>query len=276
MSILDFLYHTIPGRMGLKILTNPAIAKLCGCFLDSRASKFLIDPFVRANAIDLSQFYSNDFRSFNDCFARKIRKGMRPFDPDPSSFVAPCDGLLSVCEIKNDTVIPVKQTAYNLTRLLHSKKLAKRYEGGYCLVYRLCVNHYHRYSYIDSGVKGPNHFINGKLHTVQPIALENVPVFTENCREFTVMNTDNFGKVVQMEVGAMLVGKIKNYHGRHVIKRGEEKGCFLYGGSTIIILTEPGRVVIDENILRASARGEETRVLMGEYVGKGVKKNRPF
>ena len=261
------MYNTIPGRMLLKILTLPAISKLCGRFLDSRMSKVLIGPFVRANSIDLSLFYSDDFGCFNDCFARRIRKGLRPFDMSAEALCSPCDGLLTVYPIEDQSVIPVKQSRYGIARLLHSAKLAARYEGGYCLVFRLCVNHYHRYAYFDNGIKGVNHFIKGKLHTVQPIALENIPVFTENSREYTVMKTENFGRVVQMEVGAMLVGRISNLHGRHVFKRGEEKGCFMYGGSTVILLVEKNRVIISDDIMSASSEGIETPVVMGQKIG---------
>ena len=266
--MIGFLYNTIIGRMLLKLLTRPEISETCCRFLDSRISKVLIGPFVRANHIDLSLYYSKGFTCFNDCFARRIKPGKRLFDMDPASFVSPCDGLLTVYEIEDGTVIPVKQSRYGIARLLHSRKLAKRYEGGYCLVFRLCVDNYHRYAYIDNGIKGDNHFIKGKLHTVQPVALESVPVFTENCREFTVMKTENFGRVVQMEVGAMLVGKIHNLHRRHSFRRGEEKGCFMYGGSTIILLVEKDRLVLDDNILKASAKGVETPVVMGESIGR--------
>ena len=68
MTDPGFLYKTVGGRMLLGILTRPFISKICGRFLDSRASKFLIGPFVRANAIDLSLFYSESFKCFNDCF----------------------------------------------------------------------------------------------------------------------------------------------------------------------------------------------------------------
>ena len=267
MSILKVLYNTFGGRAVLRLLTCPVVSGICGAFLDSRLSKPLIGPFVRANSIDLSQFHSDDFHCFNDCFARKIKSYLRPFDESPEAFVSPCDGRLTVYRIKDDTVIPVKQTRYRISRLLHSKKLAKRYEDGYCLVFRLCVDNYHRYSYFDNGIKGDNHFIAGRLHTVQPVALEGVPVFTENCREYTVMKTENFGTAVQMEVGAMLVGKIRNHHGRCEIRRGQEKGCFLYGGSTIILLIQKDRLCLDDNILKASAKGRETPVLMGEKLG---------
>ena len=267
--MLKFLYDTFPGRVILKTLTKPAISKMCGAFLETRLSKVLIPPFVYANAIDLSECFASDFKCFNDCFARRMRPGKRVFDMNPSAFCAPCDGLLTVYEITPDLVISVKHSRYDLVRLLHSRKLADRYAGGYCLVFRLCVDNYHRYSYIDKGSKGVNHFIPGKLHTVQPIALERVPVFTENSREFTVMNTENFGKIVQMEVGAMLVGKIHNHHGRHNFLRGQEKGFFKYGGSTIIVLVEKGRVVLDDKILKASAEEVETPVKLGEKIGNG-------
>ena len=279
MNMLKFLYGSFAGRVILSVLTRPCVSKICGAFLDSPLSKPLIGPFVRSNAIDLSDYYSGNFTCFNDCFARLIKPGKRPFDMDPKAFCSPADSFLSVYEIDGDTVIPVKQSRYSISRLLHSRKLARHYNGGYCLVFRLCVNHYHRYAYFDNGIKGENHFIKGKLHTVQPIALSGIPVFTENCREFTVMKTSNFGTAIQVEVGAMLVGKIKNHHGRHVMKRGREKGYFMYGGSTIILLIEKDRLVMDDNILKASLRGEETPVVQGERLGvaaKGVKKNRPF
>lgn len=265
--MLEFLYETIPGRIILKLLVHPKLSEICGRFLDTSFSKILIKPFVKKNNIDLSMFYSEGFDCFNDCFARTIRPGYRNFDRNPKAFCAPCDGLLSVYPISKGVVIPVKGSRYSIARLLHSRKLAVQFEGGYCLVYRLCVNHYHRYSYFDNGVKGKNHFIPGVLHTVRPVALYNYPVFVENSREFTVMKTENFGKVVQMEVGAMLVGKISNNHGACDFTKGQEKGCFLYGGSTIIVLVKEDKVVIREKILNNTCNSVETPVKMGEAVG---------
>ena len=94
---------------------------------------------------------------------------------EASNLCAPCDGLLSVWNISEDTVIPVKQSQYTVSSLLKDKELAAEYDGGLCLVFRLCVDNYHRYSYADSGKKGPNIFIPGVLHTVRPIALESRP-----------------------------------------------------------------------------------------------------
>ena len=264
---LRFLYHTRTGRMLLKPLTCRPVSKMSGKFLDSPMSKPLIRPFVKKNNIDLNEFYADDLRCFNDCFTRKIREPLRPIDGRPESLIAPCDGLLSVYPIDGDTVLPVKQSRYTLPDLLEDEHLAKRYRDGLCLVFRLCVHHYHRYCYLDDGHKGENRFLPGKLHTVRPVALAAGPVFTQNCRELTVLNTDLFGLVTQVEVGAMLVGKILNHHGAGPIRRGQEKGMFLYGGSTVILLLEKDRAALSPRLLEASLRGEEVPVQMGQSIG---------
>ncbi|MCR4948163.1 MAG: phosphatidylserine decarboxylase, partial [Treponema sp.] len=232
MDSLHFLYKTIPGRFFLKPLASRPLSKLCGAFLDSRLSAFLIKSFVRNNNINLDDYETEGIKTFNQFFRRKIKEGRRVFDMEPSKLCCPCDGLLSVWNISEDTVIPVKQSHYTITSLLKNKELAAEYNGGLCLVFRLCVDNYHRYAYVDSGKKGLNIFIPGVLHTVRPIALESRPVFVENCREYTLIESPVFGKLVQMEVGAMLVGRIVNLEGQGMAERGKEKGFFEYGGST--------------------------------------------
>lgn len=264
---LRFLYHTVVGRLFLKPLTSRAVSKLAGTYMDSRLSKSMIKKFVRKNGIDLNDFYADSFTCFNDCFTRKIKEGKRPLDERNDAFIAPCDALLSAYPIHSDTRLDIKGSVYSVSDLLENEELASRYEGGTCLVFRLCVNHYHRYIYLDSGNKEENIFIKGKLHTVRPIALETYPIFKRNCREYTVMHTDHFGDVVQMEVGALLVGKIKNHHEKATFARGEEKGMFLYGGSTIVVLLQKDRVTLDARFFEATERNEEIDVQMGECLG---------
>ncbi|SCW79742.1 phosphatidylserine decarboxylase [Lachnospiraceae bacterium C10] len=266
-SGIEFLYETIPGRMILKVLTARGISKAAGRFLDSSASRFLIRPFVKHNGIDLEECESSEFRCFNDCFTRRLKRELRPVDRQPSHLISPCDGLLRVWKIQEDTVLPIKESAYRISDLFESKEKADLFRDGYCLVFRLCVNHYHRYCYIDDGKKGENVFIPGKLHTVRPIALRSVPVFTENCREYTLMDTENFGTVAQIEVGAMLVGKIANLHGSGHMTRGEEKGRFLYGGSTIVVLLQKDAVKLRDDLWEMIAKEEEVPVKMGECIG---------
>lgn len=265
---LRFLYRTFIGRLCLKLLTARWISKLAGAFLNTRLSKPMIKRFVKKNGIDLNDFHSDNFKCFNDCFTRKIKDGKRPMDMSPEAFVAPCDALLSAYNIDDNTVLHIKGSDYRISDLLGGSDKAELFSGGIALVFRLCVTHYHRYVYFYSGSKGENVFIKGKLHTVRPIALEALPVFVRNCREYTIMKTDNFGTAAQIEVGALLVGKIKNHHGEHTFSRGEEKGMFLYGGSTVVLLLEKDKAILDKSLFEATQKGEETPVVMGERLGE--------
>ncbi len=270
---LRFLYRTVVGRCILKIITARWISRFVGKILDSRISKLLISRFVKKNGIDLSEFHSDNFTCFNDCFTRKIKDGYREIDNSPTAFISPCDSLVTAYRIDEDLSLKIKGSEYKIEDLLGGdKSLAEVFSGGLALVFRLCVTHYHRYIYFDSGTKGDNVFIPGKLHTVRPIALESLPVFVRNCREYTVLETKNFGKAAQIEVGALLVGKIKNNHREHTFSRGEEKGMFLYGGSTIVVLLEKDRVNLVNEIFTATENGHEVSVLMGEKLGEVFKK----
>ena len=183
------------------------------------------------------------------------------------ALIAPCDSRLTVYDIREDSHFMVKGREYTLEELLKSRKLAKHYKGGTLLLFRLAVSDYHRYCYIDHGRKTGNYHIPGVLHTVNPIAAAKRPIYKENTREFSVLKTRNFGNVLMMEVGALLVGRIRNHHGKASIVRGDEAGLFQYGGSTVILCLEPGRAVIDPDICRNSLNDIETRVLQGERIG---------
>lgn len=270
--MLHFLYETVLGRTILRILTLPALSELCGRFLDSSYSRFLIPVFVKMNHLDLSICESDSFSCFNDCFCRKFKEEERKIDMSADAFISPCDGLLTVYPIQRDLVVPVKQSFYRISDLLQDAALAGEYEGGYCFVYRLCVDHYHRYCFVDNGNPGDTRKISGVLHTVQPIALRNVPVFTENSREYLQLKTEHFGNVIQMEVGAMLVGKINNYPVEGSVCKGQEKGHFLYGGSTIIVLTQKNQVELPKVLIRNGQGGIETPVRLGQKIARKKKK----
>lgn len=268
MSGLDFLYKTKPGRILLRPLLLKPVSDFSGWLLDRRISKCLIGPFAKSNGINLEDYILDNINCFNEFFCRPIKPELRPLDMDEAHLMAPCDGLLKVYPISDGLVIPVKQSQFSIADLLEDKELAETFEGGCCLVYRLCVNHYHRYAYFESGEKAEDVVIPGFYHTVQPVALEAGPVFVQNARQYTVIDTKNFGRCVQMEVGAMLVGRIVNDQpGVCAVTRGAEKGHFEYGGSTIIVLVPKDKVQINESIMKLSHNGVETLVKMGESVG---------
>ena len=270
-GFLRFLYQNALGRLFLRLLMARWVSRLAGAFLDSRLSKPMIKRFIKKNEIDLSLYEKEEYRNFNDFFTRRIRPELREIDKDPDAFVAPCDGLLSAYRIEKGSVYPIKQSEYTVADLLADETLAEEFDGGICLVFRLCVHHYHRYAFADGGKPILNKYIKGKFHTVRPIALRLHPVFKENAREVTVYESDNFGKMAQIEVGAMLVGKIENKPMGEHFSRGEEKGRFLYGGSTVVVLLEKDRVNLPDFLFDATNEGKEVPVEMGMKLGEKVK-----
>jgi len=270
-GFLRFLYQNALGRLFLRLLMARWVSRLSGAFLDSRLSKPMIKRFIKKNAIDLSLYEKEEYRNFNDFFTRRIRPELRVIEQDPDAFVAPCDGLLSVYPIERGSVYPIKQSEYTVADLLADERLAGEFDGGVCLVFRLCVHHYHRYAFADSGKPILNKYIKGKFHTVRPIALRLHPVFKENAREVTLYESDNYGKMAQIEVGAMLVGKIENKPMGERFARGEEKGRFLYGGSTVVVLVGKDRVNFPKELFDATNEGKEVPVEMGMKLGEKIK-----
>ena len=268
--LLSFLYRTVLGRILLKGLAAPWVSRLAGCYLNTKFSKCHIPRFVEKNRVDLSQCQKQTFDSFNDFFVRELTGDARPVDHDPQSLIAPCDGLLCAYPITPDTKFAIKGRTYCVEELLGGDPQSERYQNGLCLVFRLCVNDYHRYHYIDSGHKTENHFLPGKLHTVRPIAMRAVPLFHENSREYTYLHTDHFGVVAQIEIGALLVGKIQNNHGVSTFQRGAEKGKFLFGGSTVVLLLEAGRA---ELLPQFPMDDQERQVRFGQAIGRTIVNN---
>lgn len=266
-KFLNFLYKNQYGRLVMKVFTSPFVSKIVGIFMDSPLSKFMIKKFIRENNINMEDYQDEKYDSFNSFFTRRIRVERRPIDMNPVILISPCDAKLTVHKIDYESKFRIKNSEYTIADLLNGDDISEKYVGGQALIFRLTVDDYHRYCYIDNGTKDYNKKIKGELHTVKPIAFYDYPVYTRNSREYTILHTENFGNVVQIEVGAMMVGRISNNHGASEIRRGQEKGKFEFGGSTIVLLFEKDIVVIDQDIINNSLEHMETKVKMGEKVG---------
>lgn len=265
--LLAALYGSAVGRMLLKPLTAPGLSKLAGWFLSTGASKVFIKPFIKRNRIDMSQFEPVEYESYNDFFSRRIRPEARPVDMDPRHLISPADSKLTALPITENCRFTLKHTVYTVGSLLKNPALAARYAGGWALIFRLTVDDYHRYCYAFDGEKGENIAIPGKLHTVNPIANDFFPIYKENAREYTILQTREFGEVIAMEVGALLVGKIVNHQTAATVRRGQEKGYFQFGGSTVVVLLQKDTAILDSDILENSQNGIETLVKFGEKIG---------
>jgi phosphatidylserine decarboxylase len=266
-SVIRFLYATALGRRVLEVLVQPWVSRLGGWFLSRRVSRLLVGPFVQKNHLDLADYPRRRYTSFNDFFTRQILPDRRPIDQDPRHLIAPCDSKLTAIPLDRETRFAVKGVSYTLESLLRDGTLAQRYQGGTLLLFRLSVDDYHRYCYAVAGRRYGETHIQGVYHTVSPHGAALEPVYRENTREYALVETEEFGVLLTMEVGALLVGKIQNHPAPAQVQRGQEKGMFLFGGSTVILVLEQGRVALDEDILRNSLAGEETIVKMGEKIG---------
>lgn len=268
-KLLEKLYGSAVGRCILRPLVSPVVSELGGRILDSRISVLAVEPFIRRNGINREDYEEKEYFSYNDFFTRKLRQGAREMDMDERHFISPCDCRLSVYPIEPQMEVTIKNTCYTVGSLLRDERLAEHFKDGYLWVFRLSVDDYHRYIYVDNGRESVRRRIPGVLHTVNPVANDVCPIYKENTREYSLLKSEHFGTLLMMEVGALMVGKIENRPVMSHVRRGQEKGNFAFGGSTIIYMTQKDKVFPDMDILINSADGIETKVQIGSRIGKG-------
>lgn len=270
-AAIKFLYgQPLVGKTLLELAIKKWMSKGFGKLQDTRYSAKKIEKFVRKHDIDLSEAEETSFDSFNAFFTRRLKPASRPIDPFENHLIAPADGRLLVYQnIDIDHVIQVKGIDYALKDLLTDPDLANRYQNGICMVIRLCPTDYHRYHFPFDCEITEEKAIDGKYYSVNPIALEKIPsLYVQNKRAYQVLKSPFFGHVVMMAVGATFVGTIFEHFsvGDRGI-RGEEKGYFKFGGSTLILFFESNSVCIDADLIENTHKGLETKVLMGEKIG---------
>lgn len=263
--LLVFLYKTKIGRILLKIIILPFVSKLYRKYNNTKTSTKKIKSFIENNKIKKEEFEEKEYQSFNDFFKRKIKLENRPL-PKENFLISPADSKLLVYKIEKNLHLNIKNTIYTLNELVNNEIDLSEYKNGYCLIFRLSMDDYHRYCYIESGKIKREGKIKGKLHTISSIS-KDYKVYKENTREYCIIQTNDNQEMIQIEVGAILVGKIQNNHQSTFI-RGEEKGYFELGGSTIIILLKANAVKIDSDILQNSKKEIETKVKYRERIGE--------
>lgn len=267
MSV-DIFYRTAVGRAGLKILQNMGLFRVAAGLLHTRVSRLLISHYIRKYKIDMRDFRGQQYASFADFFAR-FRDGSVEHT-DPGCLISPCDGLLSVYPVTRGMNLSMKGSHYRLADLLPERKMAEMFRDGLCLVFRLQASDYHHFCSFDDCFMSEAHFIQGQLHSVQPIACETVPVYRLNRRWWSVLETEHFGTAVQIEVGAMLVGGVTFAKTCGSLKKGQEMGRFELAGSTIILLLPEeakNRLELSLPVRMCYGKGIEIPVKMGEIIG---------
>ncbi len=273
---LRWTYGTLAGRVSLNVLVKRAIfSHWYGWRMDQPSTREKIAPFIAQYELDPSEFLCDvkDFASFNEFFFRKLKREARPIDTAASSVVFPADGRhLCVPDLSQCDGLFVKGEMFSLEKLLQDRKLADRYAKGSLLLSRLCPVDYHRFHFPAAGVPGATRLINGPLFSVNPIALcQNIQILATNKRCLTELQTEAFGKVLLLEIGATCVGSIcQTYESGRPVSKGSEKGYFRFGGSSTITIFEPGRVRFDHDLIENSKQHRELYARVGDGMGSSV------
>jgi phosphatidylserine decarboxylase len=268
---VNFLYGTRLGQFAADtLLTGRTPSRLYGLYQNSHLSRKKIPSFIEHFKIPMEDYEAVDFKSFNDFFIRKFKPGLRQFVATATSLAAPAEGrYLGWDDISPEQTFPVKGSDLTPEALLGSSDIARTFEGGSLLIARLCPVDYHRFHYPDDGRTWDSFRIHGKFHSVNPVALKyRSEIFFTNERQVSLLDTKNFGRIAYIEVGALCVGKIVQTHLRPDFSRGDEKGYFLFGGSTVIILGQPGKWKPSADILSRTTSQMETLIELGDVVGE--------
>lgn len=269
-GFLRWAYENPLGRLSLCALVKRSLfSHWYGWRMNRPASRAKVAPFIAQYGVKMEEMLEvpEAFSHFNAFFSRKLKPSARPIIPDPQSLIFPADGRHFVIpDIANNDGIFVKGVRFNLGALLRNDELAQRYAHGGMLISRLCPVDYHRFHFACGGVPGEPRLINGPLYSVNPIALRQRPsILWENKRYITRITDSPCGEVLQLEVGATCVGAVRQTYaaGKPVFK-GEEKGFFLFGGSCVITIFEPGSVQFTDDLVEQSAQRREVYAWMGE------------
>lgn len=275
-NTLRWFYENPFGFQIFNFLLNNQIANsIYGKIYDSASSRNKIQKFVSQYGIDLEEVELplSDYLTFNAFFSRRLKAEARPFCSNPEFFSSPSDGKVLVYpNLEEKNRIPVKGSLITLSSLLGSEAIAEPYQNGSALIIRLAPYDYHRFHFPDDGEASYPRNIKGKYHSVNPIALAKVPnLFCQNKRTITEFNSQNFGKISYVEIGALTVGSIIQTYTPGQVKKGQEKGYFQYGGSTLVLLFEPDAIAFDNDLIEDSKKNLEVHVLTGNCVGQKLR-----
>jgi phosphatidylserine decarboxylase len=275
---LRFAYDTGFGRLLSRLLfARPFISHLFGWYMRRPSSRSRIEPFIASYGLDPEEFAQpvDQYGSFNDFFCRELKPEARPVDETEGSIVFPADGRhFGWQSIGQEQGVFVKGQKWNLGQLLDGREdLMDRFSGGTLVLSRLCPVDYHHFHFPVGGTVGESWWTGKDLYSVSPIALRrHLDYLTGNKRCLTLLETESCGTCCFIEVGATNVGTIRHADlpVSRVVSRGNRKGWFEFGGSSVLTLFERGRVQLSEDLIEQTQNGVELYALMGDQMGKVV------
>jgi phosphatidylserine decarboxylase len=247
----------------------------------NRALKFFLSNY-QVNMAEAIESDPYAYPSFNAFFTRALKPSARPIAAEADAFVSPVDGTVSQCGIiDKDSILQAKGRDYSLNELLGGNcERAKKYLGGSFATIYLAPYNYHRIHMPFAGTVRETIYLPGDLFSVNSATARTVPrLFARNERLVCDFDGQN-GNFSMSFIGALHVGSIEAVwcgevnppprskkqpiaidlgKGRALAK-GEEAGRFNMG-STVIIVTEPGRMQWSNTFQSGSV------VQMGQRIG---------
>lgn len=247
-----------------------------GIKYDNPASANGIPAFIKFHKLNMDEVLEplENFKTFNEFFYRKLKPDARPVEAPTEEriVVAAADARSTFFPtVAKATEIWIKGRDFSIARLFGDAypEYADRFVNGSLTIFRLAPQDYHRFHMPVSGVLGKPKTIEGEYYTVNPMAIRStLDVYGENVRVLVPVHTEEFGLVMIVCVGAMMVGStvITAKEGDHV-KRADELGYFKFGGSTLVVLFEPGKIKFDADLVDNSSQALETLVRVGMAIG---------
>ena len=238
-SFLRWAYGNPLGRLTVALAVKRLwFSRWYGWRMNRAASVAKIGPFIEAYGLDAGEFLDpvGSFCSFNDFFYRRLQPEARPINSDAGNAVFPADGRhLAIVDVDAADGFYIKGQRFDLEKFLGSVSLSEEFRGGSLLISRLCPVDYHRFHFPVSGKVSAAEVLPGSLRSVSPLALRRrLSILWENRRVRTMINSEEFGRVIMMEVGATCVGGIaQTYEPGASAQKGDDKGYFSFGGSCV-------------------------------------------
>jgi len=279
-GMVKFAYGNPIGRILGPVIASKMLSQLYGKSQDSLKSGQKVAPFLKNFNIPIDQYKKGSFkdnpietsyRSFNEFFIRQFQEGERTFTEKDDEMGAFAEArYFGHASMTDDLNVPVKGSMLRAVDLIGDPELAKDFIGGPLMIARLCPVDYHRYHYPDDGKTLKAFSVPGDLHSVNPLALKyRQDIFIKNERRVSILETEHFGKLAYIEVGATCVGKIvQSFDESQPFKKGDEKGYFLFGGSTVVLCGEKGKWAPSEDMLTNTKAGIETYIQLGDVVAQ--------
>jgi phosphatidylserine decarboxylase len=273
-GFLDWCYNSQPGMLVTRmLLSRRLVSAVYGWYYKQRWTRGKVSGFAAAMKVDVDELLQplSSFGSFSEFISRPIDLSRRRIDPDPQTCISPADGrLLAYPVVHASTPLRIKSSILDLRGLLAADELTDRYDGGSVVILRLYLADYHRFHFPDSGTPGPPRAVPGRYFAVTPYARRwAVPFYAENHRVVTLLDSDAFGRIAIVEVGAFTVGSVRQTFVPEVrVARGEHKGYFELGASIVVLVFEPAAIRLDDDLCENSHAGLETFVRVGERIGR--------